>query len=160
MRDRKLNRKQGYNYQRDGCYFITSCVQNMHCCLGEVINSQMHLNAFGKIAEQQWAWLTGQYPYIRSHAFIVMPNHIHGILEINASPAEHPWTGKIKSISQLMGAYKTTTSKKIHMAGFLQFAWKRSFHDHIIRTPDAFERIRNYILHNPANWQKDSFHKT
>jgi REP element-mobilizing transposase RayT len=121
---------------------------------------QMILNAYGKIAEQQWYWLAEQYRYIVLHEFIVMPNHMHGIIEINRNAVG---TGrdlslrKIKSLSELMGAYKTTASKHIHLAGYVEFAWQRSFHDHIIRDEKSYERISNYIIDNPKTWDKDKF---
>lgn len=65
---------------------------------------------------------------------------------------------KIKSLSELMGAYKTTTSKLIRLAGLPDFAWQRSFHDHIIRHNSAYRHIRNYIQENPAKWQDDMFY--
>jgi hypothetical protein len=90
------------------------------------------LNEYGKIAEQQWHWLGEQYPYVVLHEFVVMPNHIHGIIEIKR--ANVVGTGhdlslqhdssvsiKIKSLSELMGAYKTTSSKKIHLLGYEAF---------------------------------------
>jgi REP element-mobilizing transposase RayT len=136
---------------------------------------QMILNAYGKIAEQQWYWLAEQYRYIVLHEFIVMPNHMHGIIEINRNAVgsgrdlsgnandDQVGTGrdlslrKIKSLSELMGAYKTTVSKHIHLAGYAEFAWQRSFHDHIIRDEKSYERISNYIIDNPKTWDKDKF---
>ncbi len=56
-----------------------------------------------------------------------------------------------------MGAYKTTVSKQIHLAGYSKFAWHRSFYDHIIRSEKAYERIANYIITNPNSWDKDKF---
>ncbi len=165
----------------------------------------MILNGYGEIAEKQWYWLAEQYPYVVLHEFIVMPNHIHGIIEINRNVVgtgrdlsanakdaivgtgrdlsgninnDHVGTGrdlsgninndhirtghdlslpKIKSLSELMGAYKTTVSKQIHLAGYMEFAWQRSFHDHIIRDEKSYERISNYIIDNPKTWDKDKF---
>ena len=57
-----------------------------------------------------------------------------------------------------MGAYKTTTSKKIHLLGNTEFAWQRSFHDHVIRNEQSFEKISEYIHNNPLNWNEDKFH--
>jgi putative transposase len=134
----------------------------------------MVLNDYGKIANNQWYWLAEHYPYIILHEFVVMPNHIHGIIEINRGivgagrddvgtgrdlPLRDPPVTKIKSLSQLMGAYKTTTSKQIHLLGFYDFQWQRSFHDYIIRNENDYERISNYILNNPAKWNGDKFHK-
>ena len=219
IKERKLNRLQGYDYSSDNLYFVTSCVQNRVCCFGEIgvertgrdpsVNnididtvgpgrdlalpqngeivseiasvwtgrdlsihsgdlspslsgSQMILNIYGEIAEKQWYWLSEQYQYVVLHAFVVMPNHIHGIIEINRA---HVRTGrdlslqpKIKSLSELMGAYKTTVSKQIHLTGFMEFLWQRSFHEHIIRDEKAFETISDYIINNPINWQQDKFY--
>ncbi len=141
---------------------------------------KMILNEYGAIATQQWYWLENQYPYIVLHAFVVMPNHVHGIIEIKRDiivgtgrdlsiPIDHQCnhnnalTGrdlslpKIKSLSELMGAYKTTISKKIHLLGYAGFAWKRSFYEHIIRDERSFETISQYIVNNPVKWKKDKF---
>jgi putative transposase len=64
---------------------------------------------------------------------------------------------KTKSLSSLMGAFKTTSSKIIHLAGFVDFAWQRSFHDHIIRNEKSYLNISNYIESNPDRWAVDTF---
>jgi REP element-mobilizing transposase RayT len=123
----------------------------------------MILNEYGLIAEKQWHWLSGQYPYVILHEFVVMPNHIHGIIEINSDivrtgrdrPLPQP---KIKSLSELVGAYKTTVSKQIHLAGFIEFQWQRSFHEQIIRDENALETISDYIFKNPLNWKQDKLY--
>jgi len=140
-----------FDYSTNNLYFVTSCTKDKIYYFGEIDNNKMILNAMGEIAYQQWDWLINQYSYINSHAFVVMPNHIHGVLEINSKNAVNV---KIKSLSELMGAYKTTTSKKIHLLGNNNFAWQRSFHDHIIRTVNAYENIINYIINNPSQWNK------
>jgi len=138
----------------------------MHCCFGHVMNKKMVLNKYGTIAQEQWHWLIERYPYIISHQFVVMPNHIHALIEINRDVI---FTGaisgsghdlnllppiKIKSLSELIGAYKTTTSKQIHLLGYHEFKWQRSFHDHIVRDARAFENMKNYIINNPAKWDR------
>ena len=166
---RKPNRLKDYDYSRDGLYFVTSCVQDMVCWFGKIINNKMVLNDYGKIAEQQWYWLAQQYPYVVLHSFVVMPNHMHGIIEIAttaSSVSQEQPAIKIKSISELMGAYKTTSSKQIHLLsvsdtsrclGKIPFKWQRSFHDHIIRDELSYFNISYYIENNPANWKGDKF---
>lgn len=136
-----------------------------------ITEPRMVLNESGKIADRQWHWLGEQYPYIVLHEFIVMPNHVHGIIEIKrhvgAGRVLPDWyrTGrdlsvqfpKIKSLSEIMGAYKMTVSKQIHLAGYADFSWQRSFHDHIIRDQKSYERISNYIIKNPKTWYDDKF---
>ena len=178
MRERKRNRLINFDYSSDNLYFVTSVIKDRICYFGNVVDEKMQLNQYGEIAQQQWEWLLNQYPYIKSHAFVVMPNHIHAILEINreyiGTGREYVGTGrdlslrirvsprnpnqsiKIKPLSQLMGAYKTTTSKKIHLAGNNDFAWQRSFHDRIIRDKSSCEKIITYIQNNPMNWNSDS----
>jgi putative transposase len=174
--ERKMNRLNGYDYSRDALYFVTSCVKDKVCVFGEVIQAEMRLNNYGCIAEKQWHWLEQQYPYVILHAFIVMPNHVHGIIEINRDTVGtgrdlsarklynekkavvDPYP-KVKSLSELMGVYKTTTAKLIRAAELTDFEWQRSFHDHIIRTDKAYCHIRDYILSNPARWTDDIFHQ-
>jgi len=135
----------------------------------DINESEMILNEYGIIANNQLEWLEIQYPYIALHAYIVMPNHIHAVIEIDSLKANPIHKNnmdqldseniKIKSLSQIMGAYKTTSSKLIHLAGYEVFAWHRSFHDHIIRDENSYLNIVNYIENNPSSWNKDKFYK-
>lgn len=195
MKERKPNRLKGYNYSSDNLYFATSCVQNRICCFGEITvgtgrdpslqnddnisvrtgrdlsvhphRQNMILNEYGEIAEKQWHWLCEQYPYVVLHAFTVMPNHIHGIIEINRSRIKSSDPIKIKSLSELIGAYKTTVSKQIHLLEckdksrpVLTFAWQRSFHEHIIRDKKSYVKISDYIINNHINWKQDNLYNT
>ena len=129
------------------------------------IEAEMILNEYGIIAKNQLEWLEKQYSYISLHSYVVMPNHIHAVIEIDSNllkadtnlclPNENV---KIKSLSQIMGAYKTTSSKLIHETGNDDFTWHRSFHDHIIRDEKSYFNILNYIENNANTWHKDKFH--
>lgn len=185
MRNRKRNRLKGYDYSKDNLYFVTICVKNRVCCLGVVgidrsvgtgrdlsvrnnpennnpkenqsnDNVCMKLNAYGLIVEERINWLQEQYKYVEIHNYVVMPNHIHIIIEIDSLKVKAEDI-KIKSLSSLVGALKTTSSKLIHESGFLDFAWQRSFHDHIIKTERAYNNISNYIDLNPNKWSSDVF---
>lgn len=131
------------------------------------IEAEMILNKFGIIANKQLEWLQNQYHYISLHSYIIMPNHIHAIIEIDSNLLntiqnlhEPEKVIKIKSLSQIMGAFKTTSSKLIHEAGLFDIAWHRSFHDHIIRDEKSYLNITNYIENNPNSWNKDKFYIT
>ncbi|WP_179317537.1 transposase [Winogradskyella undariae] len=185
MKDRKRNRMKGYDYSRDNLYFVTICVDGMVCCLGDVVDidgvgtsrdlsvhrdlsansdfknipqKRMQLNKYGKIVETQLNWLQERYDYVVVHAKIVMPNHVHAVLEIDRSLVSDKAV-KIKSLSGLVGAFKTTSSKLIHRADFMEYKWKRSFHDHIIKNDKSYQNIVNYIHHNPEKWEDDTFNK-
>ncbi len=126
---------------------------------------KMELNKFGEIVQNRMYWLSEQYQYVDIHNFVIMPNHVHVILEINSKKSAGANHGisvqneeiKIKSLSGLIGAFKTTSSKIIHEYGFLDFAWQRSFHDHIIRNEKSYLNISNYIDSNPDKWTVDTF---
>lgn len=128
------------------------------------------LNQYGLIVDEKINWLMSQYKYVAIHNYVIMPNHFHLILEIDSSmlknkiskndqegTAREMSVPKIKSVSSLMGALKTTSSNEIHKAGFEDFAWHRSFHDHIIRDEKSYKNIYNYISNNPNKWNEDRF---
>ena len=85
-----------------------------------------------------------------------MPNHVHLLFQIDKAKVESEEL-KIKTVSSLMGAYKTTSSKAIHLIGNTAFEWQRSFHEHIVRSKNAYENIFRYISNNPENWERDKF---
>ena len=161
--NRKPTRHSVYDYTMDGCYFVTTCTQNKQNIFGYIKNGDIILNHYGKIVKQQWLWLEKQYPYVLLDEFAVMPNHFHGLLEINTydnnvgtgRDLSLPSNIKIKSLSELIGAFKTTSSKLIHQAGLSDFTWQRSFYDHIIRNEKSLDQIRNYVTYNAFNWNSD-----
>jgi len=154
------------------------CVDNRIHTFGKIENKSMRLSANGIIAQEQWNWLAGQYPYIQLISFVIMPNHIHGIIFIDVnyynvgngrdrslhnnddslqSDNRYQPVYKIKPIPELIGAYKTTVSKRIHLSGDASFKWQKSYHDHIIRNRSSLNRIKNYIETNPEKWDSDTF---
>ena len=157
---RKRLRLKDHNYAGSHSYFITICVYDRKDCFGEIVNQKMELNEYGNIADQQFEWLQNQYPYVTISIWIIMPDHVHAIIEIidrvRSRPdptSEFTKKNKIKPLPELIGAYKTTTSKKIHQSGFAAFRWQRSYHERIIRNKNQFLRIYNYIDNNPVNYQ-------
>lgn len=179
MKNRKRNRMKGFDYSSNNIYFVTICVQNRECCFGfvgtgrdlsvhhsdenhpnenDLSGARMNLNEYGEIVKNQIEWLAEQYQYVVIHNYVVMPNHVHVIIEIDAiGTARELSVQKIKSLSSLIGAFKTTSSKMIHQAGFVDFVWQRSFHDHIIRNERSYSNISNYIDTNPEKWMADTF---
>lgn len=154
MNNRKSNRLPRYDYSQDGYYFVTVCTHNRIEWFGKIENDQMILNECGQIVEKQWVWLSEQYSYVKLDEFAVMPNHLHGILIIVGGGRDRPLQ-KIKSLSELIGAFKTTSSKLIHMAGLKDFHWQKSFYDHVIRNEKELMEIREYVLNNPKKWDMD-----
>lgn len=78
--DRQSIRLDGYDYSQPGAYFVTLCVQDRVCLLGDVVDGRMRLNRFGRVAAGRWRWLERRYAHVRHGAWEVMPNHLHGIV--------------------------------------------------------------------------------
>lgn len=165
-------RLQSWDYGNNGSYFITICTKNREHFFGKIAEQEMHLNETGKLAEQYWVEIPEHYPFIELGNFVVMPNHMHGILIIeNSDPKTEPQSipaGKggfageknpmfHDNISRVVRWYKGRCTFEIHKIN-LEFDWQRSFHDHIIRDTKSFERIQNYIANNPKNWNDDKFY--
>ncbi len=162
MQIRKQNRMPGFDYASTAWYYVTVCPKSKKEWFGTISQEHIHINGNGIILRNQWLWLALQYPYVNVYDFVIMPDHFHGILSIS-SP--HQMTGhdlslqnslKIKTLSQLIGAFKTTSSKLIHQSGCENFIWQRSYYDHIVRNQVDYMRIRKYIFENPLHWYLDN----
>jgi putative transposase len=155
-------RLQAYDYSQAGMYFVTIVTQGRVLLFGKVVEGEMRLNENGRIVAETWQWLEIQYLYVELGAWIVMPNHFHGILIINddicgcgSRPA--PTEPKRKTLGRLIGAFKTVSTKQINLHRGMEGSaiWQRNFYDHIIRNPQDLELTWLYIASNPARWEKD-----
>jgi REP element-mobilizing transposase RayT len=159
MRERKLTRLAGYRYTTPGAYFITTVVHDRREILGKIVDGEIQLSRCGEIVSERWKWLGTRYSYVGLDTFVVMPNHFHGILNLNevhvGNGRDHSLPDQVKSLWELVGAFKTTSSKQIHELGDRSFRWQSSFYDRIIRNDTELHRIRDYILSNPLRWELD-----
>ena len=158
MRGRKLQRLPGYDYSRSGYYYVTIKVKKSDCPLARIENNKIILYDIGKVIDQQWLWLSKQYKYINLDEYIIMPDHFHGIIEINDNIVGNGRDRslrefKIKPLPEIIGAFKTTSSKKIHELGYGHFKWQKSFYDRIMRKCELNIK-REYIKNNPMNYNK------
>lgn len=149
-RRKPVPRLKGFDYSSDAIHFVTTNVRHFVSCLGTIKDGIMTRNESGDIVQQTWEWLAQQYPYVILHEFVVMPDHFHGLIQIDSSRVEG---GKIKPLSELMGAFKTVSSKHIRLAGNTEFRWHRSFYARIVRNARAYECITRYIAQNPERYQ-------
>ena len=155
LNPRKQPRLKNYDYSQNGYYFVTVCTQNQAEWFGRIENDRMRLNEYGRIVDEQWLWLGRQYPYAVLDVYVTMPNHFHGIIGIDVGAGRDRPLRKIKSLSELIGAFKMTSSKAIHNVGLADFRWQRSFYDHVIRGESSLGRVREYIANNPKQWALD-----
>jgi REP element-mobilizing transposase RayT len=160
---RRSMRLQGYDYTLAGAYFVTIVAWRRELFFGDIVNGEMLLNDVGKIAADKWQWLETQYEYVELGAWIVMPNHFHGILIIHehsrggsrSAPTTTPI--KRKPLGGLIGAFKMVSTKHINLLRNTegQVVWQRNHYEHIIRNDDDHDRIHRYIESNPLNWMDD-----
>jgi REP element-mobilizing transposase RayT len=156
-RRRNSYRKPDHDYGGNASYFITMCVNNKEKCLSEIeLDNETNepiviLTKYGAIIEQQIKWLCGQYEYIRIPNYVIMPDHIHFLIDI-FTELKYEDTKKVKPIAELMGAFKSTSSKYIHFAGKSNFTWQRNYFDNIIRSEWMYTNIIKYMEKNPYYW--------
>ncbi len=180
-------RLKGYDYGQNGAYFITICTQNRAHHFGEIQNGKMVLSPCGVLADVFWHETLRHNTGVELGAFVVMPNHIHGILILNRTGAElgtgaesvetlhatslreiqreiqREQMAKISpqagSVATIIRSYKSAVTKHANRLE-LPNGWQPRFHDHIIRNEAEYDRIFNYIENNPINWDKDKFRTT
>lgn len=158
-------RLKGWDYSSPGYYFITICTKNMECLFGNIINEKIVLSEMGKIAEQYWREIPVHFNDIILDEFVVMPNHIHGIISIVQTPnptvqtpnpiVKTPNLGVSANIGIIINQYKRICTIRIRTSNPGIMVWQPRFHDHIIRDENELKRIRQYIINNPVNWKKD-----
>ena len=155
-RQRKSPRKRDYDYRAAGAYFVTICTQNRLPLFGYVHRDLMCWNAAGGMAAAFWDAVPAQFPGVLLDSAIVMPNHTHAIIVLDAggvSLSESVQWYKIRSTNAYIRGVKDHGWER-----FPGRLWQRSFHDHIIRSEASWEHIRYYIMTNPAQWTEDRFY--
>ena len=121
---------------------------------GEIVHRKMELNIYGRIVSARWHNLPRYHAYVDVSAFIVMPNHAHGIMVIRADSTEQ---AKRHSIPEIVRGFKTFSSRRINEVRGMPGTpvWQRNYWEHVIRDQDSFNRIHDYILTNPLRWHLD-----
>ena len=176
----KSIRLKDWDYSSDGAYYITICTKNRECLFGNIIDKKMMLNNIGEIIKQCWYDLPNHYGNCRLDEFIIMPDHIHGIIIID-NDHNHPivveaihqlpllhelplqkqqplqQTRKLRRqmlIPKIIGKFKMQTTKSFHeIKNTSEKLWQRDYFEHIIRDDNELNRIRKYIINNPLKWE-------
>ena len=167
---RRSIRLRGYDYSQEGFYFVTICCYQRQLLFGEIVNGAMQLNQYGEIIDETYQWLSSRYPYVYLDEWIIMPNHFHGIIVLTDKPRRgdsrvaptqpNDREPKRKPLGQLIGAFKTVSTKKINIIRNAPGTpvWQRNYYEHIIRNENALNNIRQYIINNPLSWHVDQLH--
>ena len=182
---RRSIRLKGYDYREAEDYFVTICARNRECLFGEITEGELRLNDRGKIVRKEWVRTAVLRPYVELDSFIVMPNHIHGVIVlVGAGPHACPEQGHPRadmpannpavrlgqpqgvaptlSLPDVVHRFKTLTTKRyadgVKRFGWVSFPnrlWQRNYYEHVIRDEESLNRIRKYILDNPVQWAFD-----
>jgi len=173
---RRSIRLKGYDYTQPGAYFVTICTHGREMLFGRVVDGEMRLNEFGEIVREEWFKTARVRPYVRLYEdeFVVMPNHIHGIIWIvevdpdddddvearrrRASTSHEQFGRPVPgSLPTIVRAFKSAATKRINLLRDTQGArvWQRNYYERIIRDERALNAIRRYIIANPTRWSLD-----
>ena len=146
--NRRSFRIPEYDYSQPGAYFVTICTQGRRCLFGDIKEGQMQLNEFGQIISKNWLALPTRFPHITLDEFVVMPNHLHGVVFFN-----YP----LASLGQMVAYFKYLTTRGVNDKIGLSGAplWQRNYYEHVIRNEKDMNRIREYIFNNPLQWHFD-----
>ena len=164
---RRSTRLKDHDYSTPGAYFITVCTQDRLLLFGRVIDGKMAANRLGSVVEGCWIRLPDHYDNVILDAFVLMPNHIHGVviiqeertvvgagfkpaLSVDVSPKRH-------ALPEIVRAFKTFSARKINemRASPGSPVWQRGFYEHVIRNEDELDKVRTYIMDNPSKWSED-----
>jgi putative transposase len=170
-------RLPGYDYTQPGAYFVTMVTHGRALLFGEIVDGEMWLNDAGRIAEQCWWDIPAHFPHVALDAFVMMPNHVHGVLWIvddpavadvigvgakNFSPLRPPPSdtdqrprGTSKTIGSVVRGFKIGVTKWFRQNTHIYTIWQRNYYEHIIRTNEELARVRAYIQSNPQRWTED-----
>jgi putative transposase len=173
-------RLRGYDYAQAGAYFITIVTKDRLCLFDEVVEGAMRLNELGRMVQSVWEELPGHYPGVQCDAFVVMPNHIHGIITLADNEAGGPpdvgaglkparvavavGPNSVRAgfkpaptLPEVVRAFKTFSARRVNeirnTTGFP--LWQRNYYEHVVRSEDELHRIREYIANNPLQWELD-----
>lgn len=173
---RKSIRLKGYDYSQAGAYFATIVTNHRDSLFGEVINKEMILNDFGKIADECWSAIPEHFPNVELGAYVVMPNHVHGIIVIRndespshlgiiddvgrgaiyrAPTVERFGKPTIRSLPTIVRTYKAAVTRRIGREHNATGIWQRNYYEHIIRDEKDLQNKTDYIEANPSLWDED-----
>jgi len=150
---RRSIRLPGYDYSQPGAYFVTICIWQRECLLGEIQDGNILLSRYGEVVNFNWFNLTRVYPHIELDSFVIMPNHIHGIIIIKNQNKRH-------GLSEIVRGFKTFSARRINQLRSVSAIplWQRGYYEHIIRNETTFSKIQEYIINNSSKWEMDEMH--
>jgi REP element-mobilizing transposase RayT len=182
---RRSIRLKEYDYTSPGWYYVTICTHQQAVLFGDINNGRIVLSSIGKMAREYWLQIPNHFKFVELDEFVIMPNHIHGIIIINDRPGNgddnngngrgvrsnapananvnpQNYFSQISAPSGTLGvivrSYKSSVTRWCRKNKFEYFQWQRNYYEHIIRNEQELYQIRKYIRNNPAKWELDNEH--
>jgi REP element-mobilizing transposase RayT len=163
---RRSMRLRGYDYTAPGAYSVTICTAGGVSLFGEIVGGEMRLSACGQVVEDCWHEIPAHSPDVALDAFVVMPNHVHGIIIINEdrrtgegclAPTRQTGTVAPGCLPQIVGSFKSAVSKRINEQRGTPGGqvWQRGYYDRVVRDEGELDNFRRYIAENPLKWDLD-----
>src|SRR3990170_3258574 len=172
---RRSIRLKGFDYTQPGVYFATMCTYQREAILGEIVAGEMQLNRLGRIAQQEWSRLPTRFPFLELGPFVIMPNHLHGILiitcrgtaenltdsgsnETRRAPTREQFGNPVAgSIPTIIRSYKASVSWRINRLRVRPAHpfWQRNYYERVVRDNAELNRIEEYVIDNPRRWEED-----
>jgi len=176
---RRSIRLRGYDYAQAGAYFVTIVTKDRMCLFGEIVGDEMRPNQFGRIVEATWSALPEHYSGVECDVFMVMPNHVHGIIALvdddgggatdvgaglkparGVAAAPNSVRAGFKpapTLPEIVRAFKTFSARRVNelRATPGTTVWQRNYYEHVVRGENELDRIREYIANNPLQWEMD-----
>ncbi|MGH7702130.1 MAG: transposase [Gemmatimonadales bacterium] len=153
---RRSIRLPGYDYSGPGVYFVTMCTWGRLPLFGRIRDGEVRPSSAGRIVDEEWRRSATLRPYLHLDAYVVMPDHMHGVVVWDAArtPVERPVPGlrrPPRSLGSFLARFKASCTKRIHteVPGPATPVWQRNYFERIIRGEEQLERVRRYIAWNP-----------
>ncbi len=166
---RQPTRLSGYDYRQPGAYFVTLCTYGRRNLFGRISSDEMVLSSLGKLVEMEWKRIALSRKHVELDLFVVMPNHLHGVVVIEGSAmntshvaAAEGRTGAMQagSLGAIISQFKAGVTRRARYSPVFRDAkiWQRNYYDRIVRSEESLNQIRQYIMANPARWREDSLY--
>lgn len=172
---RRSIRLPDFDYTRPGAYFVTICAHDRACLFGEIVDGEMRLNRWGEVVQQTWDAVPGHFSNVALDQFVIMPNHVHGIIVLNdddrvgaqfiapgniMSTANSGAINRAPTIGNIVRCFKARCTYVINLLRHTPTppVWQRNYYEHVIRNDHDLTTIRDYIAGNPARWTDDENH--
>ena len=148
MRTRRRSRLRSFDYTTAGAYFVTICAHQRRAIFGCWVRDELRPTAAALAVERCWDEVPAHFDAVDVDAFVVMPNHVHGVLLLRDGAPRLP---------TIVGSFKSAASREINATRGSPgaYVWQRGYYERVVRTEEELEAVRRYILDNPSAWTSD-----